>query len=92
MLNEPSWFLSRDEGLLAKPKSKTAGGMSFEVVDATVVQENVESQEDAFVSAKFIPKKKIERLESRREVRERKSAGKFEFLSEPSSAGEQSRA
>ena len=54
---------------MAKPKSKTAGGMSFEVVDAQVVQENVESQEDAFVSAKFIPKKKIERLESRREVR-----------------------
>ena len=28
----------REEGLLAKPKGKTAGGMSFEVVDANIVQ------------------------------------------------------
>ena len=26
----------REEGLLAKPKGKTAGGMSFEVVDANI--------------------------------------------------------
>ena len=28
----------REEGLLAKPKGKTAGGMSFEVVDANLAQ------------------------------------------------------
>ena len=30
--------LLREEGLLAKPTGKTAGGMSFEVVDANIVQ------------------------------------------------------
>ena len=30
----------REEGLLAKPKGKTAGGMSFEVVDANIVQQH----------------------------------------------------
>ena len=28
----------REEGLLAKPKGKTAGGLSFEVVDASLAQ------------------------------------------------------
>lgn len=65
----------REEGLLAKPKGKTAGGLSFEVVDAAVVNDNMDvdavedgKRPDAFISAKFIPKKKLERLENRRSV------------------------
>ncbi len=101
----------REEGLLAKPKSKTSGGMSFEVVDAAVVERreaamaaaagggsmgsgsaggsgvgggggdgdgdggggaargsSAESSADAFVSARFMPRKKLERLEERRVV------------------------
>jgi len=60
----------RDEGLLAKPKGKTAGGVSFEVVDASIVSKTEEgledSQKDAFVSADFIPAKTLRRLNSRR--------------------------
>lgn len=59
----------RDEGLLAKPKGKTAGGMSFEVVDSHLVNHDVidtDTNPDAFVSSSFIPKKKLERLETRR--------------------------
>ena len=71
----------REEGLLAKHKGKTAGGMSFEVVDSSVVEEkraksaaaggrgNSDDGEDMFVSSKFIPQKKLERLEHRRTVR-----------------------
>jgi len=64
----------RDEGLLAKPKGKTAGGVSFEVVDATILSKTEadpegESKKDAFVSADFIPSKTLRRLESRRGVR-----------------------
>lgn len=68
----------RDEGLLAKPKGKTAGGLSFEVVDASVIESkrDVLSESnsgamlgDAFISAQFIPRKKLERLENRRVVR-----------------------
>ena len=69
----------REEGLLAKPKGKTAGGMSFEVVDANVAaakmhklggsnDENV-GNGDVFVSASFIPQRTLKRLESRRTVR-----------------------
>ena len=59
----------RDEGLLAKPKGKTAGGVSFEVVDADLVQKTQnETENDAFVTAKFIPPKTLSRLESRRGV------------------------
>ena len=64
----------RDEGLLAKPKGKTAGGLSFEVVDAAVIESQLDQSQtaisnangDAFISAQFIPKKKLERLENRR--------------------------
>ena len=59
----------RDEGLLAKPKGKTAGGVSFEVVDAAIIDKNEEDyQKDAFVSADFIPSKTLKRLELRRGV------------------------
>ena len=78
----------REEGLLAKPKGKTAGGMSFEVVDANLVQgkmtrrnssaassskrgennNNNHSNEDTFVSAAFIPKRTLAKLEHRRVV------------------------
>ena len=48
------------------------GGVSFEVVDASIVsktEEGVEdSQKDAFVSADFIPAKTLRRLNSRRGV------------------------
>ena len=33
----------REEGLLAKPKIKTTGGMSFEVVDATLLENKTNS-------------------------------------------------
>ena len=62
----------RNEGLLAKPKGKTAGGLSFEVVDAAVVEGQIQDGEkegDAFVSSQFMPRKKLERLEERRTVR-----------------------
>ena len=62
----------RDEGLLAKPKGKTAGGVSFEVVDAAIIDKNIsnaeDSQKDAFISAEFIPSKTLKKLESRRGV------------------------
>ena len=63
----------RDEGLLAKPKGKTAGGVSFEVVDATILSKteddpDADTKRDAFVSADFIPSKTLKRLESRRGV------------------------
>ena len=75
----------REEGLLAKPKGKTAGGMSFEVVDASIAQgrtsrnnssavsnrrseQNVSSNDDSFVSAAFIPRKTLAKLENRRVV------------------------
>lgn len=77
----------REEGLLAKPKGKTSGGMSFEVVDASVINSSsanirksvplndgeevgrmTASSSDAFVSSNFMPRKKLERLESRRVV------------------------
>ncbi len=73
----------REEGLLAKPKGKTSGGLSFEVVDASVVERreaamaaagggslgsSLGSANDAFVSARFMPKNKLERLEQRRVV------------------------
>lgn len=61
----------REEGLLAKPKGKTAGGMSFEVVDASIVDNNLigrdkQEGEDAFITAKFIPTKTLRKLELRR--------------------------
>ena len=75
----------REEGLLAKPKGKTAGGMSFEVVDANIAQgrtsrcnssaisskrseHNLTSNDDAFVSSAFIPRKTLAKLENRRVV------------------------
>lgn len=74
----------REEGLLAKHKGKTAGGLSFEVVDSAVVEEqraksaapsgrgrmDADDGGDVFVSSKFIPQKKLERLEHRRTVRQ----------------------
>ena len=61
----------RDEGLLAKPKGKTAGGVSFEVVDANILENNTEenASKDAFISSEFIPSKTLKKLESRRGVR-----------------------
>ena len=58
-------------GLLAMPKGKTAGGLSFEVVDATVVDSKPENDNDGdvFVSSQFIPSKTLARLELRRGVR-----------------------
>ena len=60
----------REEGLLAKPKGKTAGGMAFEVVDSSVVekQQDFEGGKDAFVTAEFMPSKTLKRLELRRGV------------------------
>ena len=68
----------REEGLLAKPKGKTAGGMSFEVVDSTVAAAAAETRpktaaaatasEDIFVSAAFMPQKVRAKLENRRGV------------------------
>lgn len=60
----------REEGLLAKPKGKTAGGLAFEVVDSSVVekQQDLTEGKDAFVTAEFIPSKTLKRLELRRGV------------------------
>ena len=61
----------REEGLLAKPKGKTAGGVSFEVVDSNVAEAKLQQEdqkEDIFVSASFIPQKMLDKLESRRGV------------------------
>ncbi len=61
----------REEGLLAKPKGKTAGGLSFEVVDAAVIDTKPMEDNDGgdlFVSSQFIPSKTLARLEMRREV------------------------
>ena len=60
----------REEGLLAKPKGKTAGGLAFEVVDSSVVEKQQDHSEgkDAFVTAEFIPSKTLKRLELRRGV------------------------
>ena len=70
----------REEGLLAKPKGKTAGGMSFEVVDSIVAAAAAETRpktaaaaataasEDIFVSAAFMPQKVRAKLENRRGV------------------------
>ena len=53
------------------PKGKTAGGLSFEVVDANVVDSKPENDNDGdvFVSSQFIPSKTLARLELRRGVR-----------------------
>ena len=61
----------REEGLLAMPKGKTAGGLSFEVVDANVVFDSKpdnDTEGDIFVSSQFIPSKTLARLELRRGV------------------------
>ena len=61
----------RSEGLLAQPKVKTSGGVSFEVVDSSLVENQhpkPDNLEDTFVSARFIPQRKIERMEERRTV------------------------
>jgi hypothetical protein len=61
----------REEGLLAMPKGKTAGGLSFEVVDANVVFDSKpdnDTEGDVFVSSQFIPSKTLARLELRRGV------------------------
>ena len=61
----------REEGLLAMPKGKTAGGLSFEVVDANVVFDSKpenDGEGDVFVSSQFIPSKTLARLELRRGV------------------------
>ena len=52
------------------PKGKTAGGLSFEVVDVNVLDSKPEndSEGDVFVSSQFIPSKTLARLEMRREV------------------------
>ena len=42
----------REEGLLAKPKGKTAGGMSFEVVDASIAQGRTSRNNSSAVSAR----------------------------------------
>ena len=64
----------REEGLLAKPKGKTAGGMAFEVVDSSVVEKKGSTEnEDAFVTAEFMPSKTLKRLELRRGVSSKKS-------------------
>ena len=42
----------REEGLLAKPKGKTAGGMSFEVVDATLAQGRMSRNNSSAVSTR----------------------------------------
>ena len=66
-----SWKLL-DIFLLFITKYYILGGVSFEVVDASIVsktEEGVEdSQKDAFVSADFIPAKTLRRLNSRRGV------------------------
>jgi hypothetical protein len=60
----------REEGLLAMPKGKTAGGLSFEVVDVNVLDSKGEndSEGDVFVTSQFIPSKTLARLEMRRGV------------------------
>ena len=70
----------REEGLLAKPKIKTAGGMSFEVVDAALIENktnhdfqnsgsaSLTNNGDAFITAEFIPHKTLKKLELRRGV------------------------
>ena len=72
----------REEGLLAKPKIKTAGGMSFEVVDAALIENktnhdfqngvsttsSTDNNGDAFITAEFIPHKTLKKLELRRGV------------------------
>ncbi len=66
----------RDEGLLAKPKGKTAGGLSFEVVDAAVVEKKSYADNrggDAFISSEFIPSRTLKKLELRRGVRTNES-------------------
>ena len=42
----------REEGLLAKPKAKTAGGMSFEVVDANIDQGRRSRSNSSAISSK----------------------------------------
>jgi hypothetical protein len=42
----------REEGLLAKPKGKTAGGMSFEVVDASLVHGRTSRNNSSAMSSK----------------------------------------
>ena len=42
----------REEGLLAKPKGKTAGGMSFEVIDASIAQGRTSRNNSSAVSAR----------------------------------------
>ena len=64
----------REEGLLAMPKGKTAGGLSFEVVDAGMLDlkpddVNGVGSGDVFVSSQLIPSKTLARLELRRGVR-----------------------
>jgi len=66
----------REEGLLAKPKGKTAGGMSFEVVDSSIVTEKLpplstdgsahNTETDVFVSSAFMPQRVLAKLENRR--------------------------
>lgn len=61
----------RQEGLLAKPKSKTNGGLSFEVFDATIVEKKADAIDglgDAFISSEFIPHRTLRKLELRRGV------------------------
>jgi len=56
---------------LLNPKGKTAGGLSFEVIDAAVIDTKpIEENDggDLFVSSQFIPSKTLARLELRREV------------------------
>ena len=63
----------REEGLLAMPKGKTAGGLSFEVVDLNVLDSKPETENnegDVFVSSQFMPSKTLARLELRRGVRQ----------------------
>ena len=52
------------------PKGKTAGGLSFEVVDVNALESKTDDVEggDVFVSSQFIPSKTLARLELRREL------------------------
>jgi len=97
----------RDEGLLAKAKGKTSGGLSFEVVDQSLVNRSLDekkkqsmqnirennengdinnlSSQDAFISSQLIPKRKLEKLDKRRELIRKPSAKIDQRLAEAES-------